>query len=160
MGKFKFNILMYSHGVKGVYQFIIICQQLSVWVYCLSHLIFWFRAEGLRNLCDGDGVCVYVCVYVCVSWRLLVNTISQEGKLGQISYLVCRCTTLSTRSLLFLVEVKGHLRSTGVKLWKHCKNLVNTISQEGKLGQISYLVCRCTTLSTRSLLFLVEVKGH
>ena len=105
-------------------------------------------------------VCVCVCVCVCVSWRLLVNTISQEGKLGQISYLVCRCTTLSTRTLLFLVEVKGHLGSTGVKLWKHCKNLVNMISQQGKLGQISYLVCMCTTLSTRTLLFLVEVKGH
>ena len=98
-------------------------------------------------------VCMYVCMCVCVSWRLLVNTISQEGKLGQFSYLVCRCTTLSTRSLLFLVEVKGHLGSTGVKLWKPCKNLVNTISQQGKLGQISYLVCRCTTLSTRSHCF-------
>ena len=45
-----------------------------------------------------------------------VNTISQEGKLGQISYLVCRCTTLTTRTLSFLVEVKAHLRSTVVKL--------------------------------------------
>ena len=60
-------------------------------------------------------VCVYVCVCVWCDAQL-VNTISQEGKLGQISYLVCRCTTLSTRSLLFLVEVKGHLGSTGVKL--------------------------------------------
>ena len=51
----------------------------------------------------------------------LVNTISQEGKLGQISYLVCRRTTLSTRILLFLVEVKGHLGSTGTTLWKPCK---------------------------------------
>ena len=135
----------------------------------------------------------------------LVNMISQAWKLGQISYVVCRCITLSKRSLLFLVEVKGHLGSTGVKLWKPCKhdisskgsldrshiwyvavphwvqeaycfwwrskviwgqqgsnceNLVNMISQARKLGQISYLVCRCATLSTRSLLFLVEVKGH
>ena len=46
----------------------------------------------------------------------LVNTISQEGKLGHISYLVySRCTTLSTRSILVLVEVKGHLGSTEVK---------------------------------------------
>ena len=133
------------------------------WIY-KQNLCFGF--DDNRNLCIHAGVCVYVwvcmcvCVYVCVSWRLLVNTISQEGKLGQISYLVCRCTTLSTRTLLFLVEVKGHLRSTGVKLWKHCKNLVNTISQEGKLGQISYLVCKSATLRTRSLLFLVEVKAH
>ena len=82
--------------------------------------------------------------------------ISQEGKLGQISYLVCRCTPLSTRSLLVLVEVKCHFGQQG----SNCENLVNTISHEGKHGQISYLVCRCTTLSTRSLLVLVEVKGH
>ena len=51
-----------------------------------------------------------------------VNTLSQKGKLGQISYLVCRCTLLSTRSLLLLVEVKGHLGSTEVKLWKPRKH--------------------------------------
>ena len=57
---------------------------------------------------DAD-VCVYVFEGVCVCCdSQLVNTISQEGKLGQISY-------LSTGSLLFLVEVKGHLWSTGVK---------------------------------------------
>ena len=146
------------------------CQRTSDFKVCEIWFLFGF--DDNRNLCIHAGVCVYVCVcvcvcmcvrvcvYVCVSWRLLVNTISQEGKLGQISYLVCRCTTLSTRTLLFLVEVKGHLRSTGVKLWKHCKNLVNTKSQEGKLRQISFLVCRSATLRTRSLLFLVEVKGH
>ena len=46
----------------------------------------------------------------------LVNTISQEGKLGQLSYLVCCCITFSTRSLLVLAKIKGHLGSTGVKL--------------------------------------------
>ena len=44
-------------------------------------------------------VCVCGCVCVCVCDTQLVNTISQEGKLGQISYLVLMCTTLSTRSL-------------------------------------------------------------
>ena len=62
-----------------------------------------------------------VCVYVCGDAKL-VNTLSQEEKLGQISYLVCRCITLSTGSLLCLVEVKGHLGSIGVKLWKPCKH--------------------------------------
>ena len=66
----------------------------------------------------------------------LVNTISQKWKLGQVSYLIYWCTTLSMKSLLFLVEVKGHLGSTGSK----CVNLVNTISQERKLGKISYML--------------------
>ena len=79
--------------------------------------------------------------------------ISQEGKLAQISYLVCRCTTLSTRTLLFLVEVKGQQGQQG----SNCENLVNTISQEEKLLQIWYLICRCTTLTTRTLLVLLEV---
>ena len=78
----------------------------------------------LPYVCMYVCMCVCVCVCVCV-WRLLVNTISQEGKLGQISYLVCRCTTLSTRTLLFLVEVKGHLGSAGVKLWKPCKHNIS-----------------------------------
>ena len=64
---------------------------------------------------------MYVCVCACACDAYLVNTISQEGKLGQISYLVCMCTTLSTRSILFLVKVKGHLGSREVKLLKPCK---------------------------------------
>ena len=92
---------------------------------------------------------VWVCVYVCCDSQL-VNTISQEGKLGQISYLVCRCITMSTRTLLFLVEVNR----------SNCENLVNMISQEGTLGQVSYLVRRCTTLSAITLLILVNVKRY
>ena len=46
----------------------------------------------------------------------LVNRISQEGKLGQITYLVYRCTIFSARSLVFLVVVTGHVWSTRVNL--------------------------------------------
>ncbi|KAJ8022588.1 hypothetical protein HOLleu_37534 [Holothuria leucospilota] len=63
-------------------------------------------------------VCMCVCVYVCmcVCDTLLVNTISQERKLQQFSNLVHRCPILRGRTLLFLVGVKGHLGSPGVKL--------------------------------------------
>ena len=57
------------------------------------------------------------------------------------------------------IDFGGGQRSFGVN-GSNCENLVNTISQQGKLRQSSYLVYRCTTLSKRSLLFLVEVKGH
>ena len=78
-----------------------------------------------RNLCSHAGVCVYVCVCVCVCVCVvtaqLVNTISQEAKHGQISYLVCRCITLSTRSLLFLSKVIWGQQGS------NCENLVNMI---------------------------------
>ena len=80
-----------------------------------------------------------------------------EGKLGQISYLVCRCTLLKTRRLLFFMDVKGHLGSTGVKLWKTCKH---DMSRREAWTDLINLVCRCTLLSARSLLVFVEVKGH
>ena len=51
----------------------------------------------------------------------LANRISQEGTLGQISYLVSWCAIFSARSLSLFVEVKGHLGSTWVNLWKPCK---------------------------------------
>ena len=54
---------------------------------------------------------------------------------------------------IVLVEVKDHLGSTRVEF----ENLLNTISQVGKLGQLSYLVYH---IEYKSLLFLVEVKGH
>ncbi|KAJ8026091.1 hypothetical protein HOLleu_33831 [Holothuria leucospilota] len=57
--------------------------------------------------------CVCVCAYVTA---LLVYTISQEGKVGQFSNLVHRWPILRERTLLFLVEVKGHLGSPGVKI--------------------------------------------
>ena len=47
------------------------------------------------------------------------------------------------------------LRSFGVQQRSNCKHFVSTISPEGKLGLISYLVCRCTTLSTRSLSVII-----
>ncbi|KAJ8026598.1 hypothetical protein HOLleu_31479 [Holothuria leucospilota] len=67
---------------------------------------------------------------------------------------------LRERILLFLVEVKGHLRSPEVKLRKSCKRLVNTISQVSNDRHFSYLVYRFVILRESTLLFLVEVKGH
>ncbi|KAJ8020183.1 hypothetical protein HOLleu_39706 [Holothuria leucospilota] len=51
---------------------------------------------------------------------------------------------LRGRTLLFLVEVKGHLRSPEVKNRKLCKHDIS----------------RFVMLRGRTLLFLVEVKGH
>ncbi|KAJ8023608.1 hypothetical protein HOLleu_36094 [Holothuria leucospilota] len=62
--------------------------------------------------------------------KWLVNTISQDSNGRHFSYLVYRFIMLRGRTLLFLVKVKGHLRSLEVKLRKPYKQLVNTISQE------------------------------
>ena len=59
------------------------------------------------------------------------------------------------RTLLFLVEVKGHGGSRG----SNSENLVNTISQFRKLRLSSYVMCKCIMVR-RTLSFLVEVKGH
>ncbi|KAJ8044411.1 hypothetical protein HOLleu_07151 [Holothuria leucospilota] len=48
----------------------------------------------------------------------LVNTISQDSNDRHFSYLVHRFVMLRGRTLLFFVEVKGHLRSPEVKLRK------------------------------------------
>ena len=70
----------------------------------------------------------------------LVNNISQEGKLWQISYLVCRWTTLSTITLLLLVEVKGHLGSTWIKLWTCKLDMLRLASFEFIMLMYSQLV--------------------
>ncbi|KAJ8029512.1 hypothetical protein HOLleu_28923 [Holothuria leucospilota] len=64
------------------------------------------------------------------------------------------------RTLLFLVEVKGHPGSPEVNLRKPRKRLVNTISRDSNDRHFSYLVYRFVMLRERTLLFLVEVKGH
>ncbi|KAJ8022229.1 hypothetical protein HOLleu_39651 [Holothuria leucospilota] len=64
------------------------------------------------------------------------------------------------RTLLILVEVKGHLRLPEVKLRIPRKWLVNTISQDSNGRHFSYLVYRFIMLRGRTLLFLVKVKGH
>lgn len=48
----------------------------------------------------------------------------------------------------------GGQKSSRVKL----RNVVNTISEEIKLDQISYLICKYITVNTRSLFLLVEVQ--
>ena len=60
----------------------------------------------------------------------LVNTISRVRKLGCSSYVAWRCVMVTRRTLLFLVEIKGHLGSRRSK----AENLVYTISQGRKLG--------------------------
>ena len=62
--------------------------------------------------------------------KKLVITISQVRNDRHFSYLVYRFVMMRGRSLLFLVEVKGHLRSLEVKLRKPRKWLVITISQD------------------------------
>ena len=76
------------------------------------------------------------------------------------SYLEYRFVISRGRRLLFLVEVRGHLRSPEVKLRKPHKQLVNTISQGSNDRHFSYLVYRFFMLRGSTLLFLVEVKGH
>ncbi|KAJ8021495.1 hypothetical protein HOLleu_38726 [Holothuria leucospilota] len=69
-----------------------------------------------------------------------------------------RFVMLRGRTLLFLVEVKGHLRSPEVELQKPCKWLVITISQDSNESHFSYLVCKFAMLRGKTLSFLVEVK--
>ena len=90
----------------------------------------------------------------------LVNAISSGTDDRHFSYLVYRFVMSRGRTLLFLVEVRGHLRSPEIKLRKPHKRLVNTISQDSSVGHFSYLVYRFVTLRGRTLLFLVEVRGH
>ena len=92
--------------------------------------------------------------------KLLVNTISQDSNDRHFSYLAYRFVMLRGRTLLFLVEVRGHLRSPAVKLRKPRKWLVIAISQDRNDRHFSYLVYRFVMLRGRTLLFLVEVKGH
>ena len=65
-----------------------------------------------------------MCVCVCVFVTLLVIAISQVRNNPHFSYLVYRLVMLRGRTLLFLVEVKGHLRSLEIKLQKPRKWLV------------------------------------
>lgn len=120
---------------------------------------FWFQWN--HNIFNHAGVHMYVCV--CMRVRICLGTylvnIFQEGKIVQISYLICGCTWLRKIGAkeAHLVKVEGHVaRSTGSSNENH----VNTISQWGKLVQISYVVCGWTLLSTRNIRFLVEVKAE
>ena len=92
--------------------------------------------------------------------KRLVNTISQYSNDRHFSYLAYRFVMLRGRTLLFFAEDQGHLRSQMVKLRKCRKLLVNTISQDSNDRHFSYLVYRFVMLKGRTLLFLVEVKGH
>ena len=67
---------------------------------------------------------------------MIVNTISEKVQLVQTSYLVCRSIVMSTRTLLKLVQVKGHLIAREVKVRKPCEHY----------GQMSYLACRLTSM--------------
>lgn len=62
--------------------------------------IFGFDDDG--NLCTNHAS-------VCMDVHDAFLAVSQEVKLGEVSYLVSRCTTLSTRFSMFLLEVKGNL---------------------------------------------------
>ena len=112
-------------------------------------ILFWFRWN--RNLCNHDAVCVCVCMRVCV----------------------CVCVTpackhdISRREawtdLIWYVGVPYWVQEPYCFWWRskviwgqqgsNCQNLLNTISQEGKLGQLSYLISWCTTLSTKAYCF-------
>ena len=90
----------------------------------------------------------------------LVNTISRDSNDRHFSYLVYRFVMFRERILLFLVEVKVHLRSSELKLRKPRKRLVNMISRDSNHWHFSYLVYRFVMLRGRTLKFLAKVKGH
>ena len=76
----------------------------------------------------------------------LVIVISQGRNGRQFSYLIYGFVMLRGRTLLFLVEVRGHLRSQELKLWKW---LVIAISQDSNDQNFSYLVYRFVMLRWR-----------
>ena len=87
----------------------------------------------------------------------LVNTISWDRDDRHFSYLGYRFVMSRGRTLLFLVEVRGHLRSPEVKLWKPHKWLVNPMSQDSDDRHFSNFAYRLFVLRGISLLFLVQV---
>ena len=72
----------------------------------------------VKNMCPRliPKTCMRVCVFV----TKLVIAISQGRNGRRFSYLVCGFIMLRGRTLLFLVEVKGHLRSPEVKVVNPC----------------------------------------
>ena len=86
-----------------------------------------------------------------------------KNKVSYLVYWVCRYTTLSKRNLLFLWEVKGHLGSPVVILWKHCKHYISrpnlwkpcSCKHDIPKGEakVTYLVC------TVGIAHWVEIKG-
>ena len=76
----------------------------------------------------------------------LVIVISQGRNGRQFSYLIYGFVMLRERTLLFLVEVRGHLRSQEVKLWKW---LVIAISQDSNDQNFSYLIYRFVMMRGR-----------
>ena len=95
---------------------------------CNTHfgLSFFTKWRSSKGTVRQVYVCMCVCVCVCVCDAWLVNTISQDSNDRHFSYLVYRFVMLRGRTLLFLVKVKGHLRSPEVKTQKSCKHRVPT----------------------------------
>lgn len=91
---------------------------------CLIHL---FLAKGRRKLFDGD-VCVCMCDTCCKYFN------SKRTSWFFNSNMVFGSPLISERSLLQLVEIKGHLRLTYVK----SENFLKTITMKGHIG---YTVC-------------------
>ena len=75
-----------------------------------SQSIFGFDEK--RNLCIRDDVCVYMCVYVCDA-ACLHDILRRE--VAAVLILGMWMRHIERKNLLFLVEVKGHLRSPEVK---------------------------------------------
>ena len=90
----------------------------------------------------------------CFWWRSKViwgHQGSKSEKLGLISYLVCWCIMVRERTLIVLVEVKGHRGQT-------LKALLTPYLDVGSL--VLFFVFRCVIGRLSTLLVLVEVKGH
>lgn len=85
-----------------------------------------------------------------------MNIISQKVILGLFACLICRCTVLCARMLLFCVQVKGHFRSTGVKLQKSSEHNIMT----GNLELVLYLVCAFFTMTVMRFYSVVEDKVY
>jgi len=87
---------------------------------------------------------------------VLVNTISPDRLVRSSLNLVCVFPTMSTGTLLFLVQIQGLF---GSKLRKNVILLVNTTSPDCLVRPILNLVCVFPTMSTGTLLFFVQIQG-
>ena len=68
-----------------------------------------------------------VCVFVTPTVACKHDISRREDWTDLIFGMYSRCTTLSTRSLLFLVQVKVHLRSTAIgQIVKACKHDISS----------------------------------
>ena len=124
----------------------------------------------IRNLCSQHGVCVCMCMYVCMCvcvWRLACKH-SKSIMPGPMKFKLGVCVPHDEyrKPIVFGADprsfwVKTYKKCDFVKCWYFFGQivLVNTISPDRLVRSSLNLVCVFPTMSTGTLLFLVQIQG-